>query len=214
MNTARWVVGAFALAVLPRLAAAQDPRLVGRLDAATVAAVVAIIDSVQPLGVPGDPLVNKALEGASKHATGPRIVAAVRGLAAELARARTALGASASEAELVAGAAALHAGAGADVLRRLRAERPRERVAVHLAVLADLIAGGAPVDTASAAVIALARTSLQDAELVAFRQSVDRDVALGAPAGAAVTVRVNSTARDQVLGAGESPPGPARPRRP
>ncbi|MBI1723182.1 MAG: hypothetical protein HYR48_04665, partial [Gemmatimonadetes bacterium] len=102
MNTARWVVGALALALLPRLAAAQDPRLVGRLDAPTVAAVGAIIDSVRPLGVPADPLVNKALEGASKHAAGPRIVAAVRGLAAELARARTALGASSSEAELVA----------------------------------------------------------------------------------------------------------------
>ena len=197
-----------------RLALAQDLRLAGRLDAGTLAAVQGVVDSVRPLGIPSEPLIVKALEGASKNATGPRIVAVVRRLSGELASALGALGPASSTAELVAGAAALRAGAPVTALQRVRAVRTDETVAVHLAVLADLIAGGAPADTASAAVIALARTSLQDAELVAFRQSVDRDIALGAPAGAAVTVRVNATARDQVLGAGASPPGPARPRRP
>lgn len=197
-----------------RLALAQDPRLAGRLDAGTLAAVQGVVDSVQPLGIPSEPLIVKALEGASKNAAGPRIVAAVRRLSGELAAARGALGAASSTAELVAGAAALRAGAPATALQRVRAVRHDESVAVHLAVLADLIADGVPPDTAAGAVVALARTALRDAELVAFRQSVDRDIALGAPPGAAVAVRVNATARDQVLGAGASSPGPARPRRP
>ncbi|MDP3775281.1 MAG: hypothetical protein Q8Q85_13545 [Gemmatimonadales bacterium] len=215
MRRARLIgVVALALAVSARPGRAQDPRLAGRLDAGTRAAVEAIVDSVRALGVPTDPLIAKALEGASKNAPGARILAAVRRLSGELAAARGALGAASSTAELVAGAAALRAGAPVTALQRVRAVRTDETVAVHLAVLADLLADGVPPDTASLAVVALARAALRDAELVAFRQSVDRDIALGAPPGAAVAVRVNATARDQVLGAGASSPGPARPRRP
>jgi hypothetical protein len=199
-------------------ASAQDPRLSGRLDERTLASVTAVIDSVAPLGIPAEPLVLKALEGRSKGAPGPRIVAAVRALAADLARARDALGVTSSAPELVAGAAALRAGAEASVLSRLRLLRPRESVAVHLAVLADLVASGVPADTASSAVLALARASLRDAELVAFRQSVERDIALGAPAGAATAARLNAGPRstDGTLGTGapEGPTTPPRPRRP
>lgn len=198
-------------------ASAQDPRLAGRLDDRTLASVTAVIDSAVPLGIPAEPLVLKALEGRSKGAPGPRIVAAVRLLAADLARARDALGVGSSTPELVAGAAALRAGAEPSVLSRLRLLRPRESVAVHLAVLADLVASGVPADTASSAVLALARASLRDAELVAFRQSVERDIALGAPAGAATAARMNAGPRGSDAlgaGAGEGPTTPARPRRP
>jgi hypothetical protein len=44
---------------------------------------------------------------------------------------------------------------------------------------------------------------VRDAELVAFPQSVERDIALGAPAGAAAAVRVNAAERD--LGATADP---------
>ena len=75
----------------PRIAhaqtAASDPRL-GRLDPGVRAAVVAIIDSARASGLPVEPLVDKALEGMSKGAPGPRIIVAVRGLAGKLGIAR------------------------------------------------------------------------------------------------------------------------------
>ena len=190
----------------------QDPRLAGRLDAGTRAAVEAVVDSARAEGLPADPLVTKALEGASKGAAAARIVTAVRRLAGELRAARTALGSASTAEELVAGAAALRAGAAASALQQVRGVRPGAMVAVHLAVLADLLADGVPADTAAAAVVALARATVRDADLVAFRQGVDRDISLGASPGAAATVRVNSTARaGDVLGASAPNAPPRRP---
>jgi hypothetical protein len=202
--------------LLPSVAHAQTERLAGRLDERSRAAVAALVDSARSAGLPADPLVNKALEGASKGADGGRIVAAVRALAADLARARAALGRRSTEVELVAGAAALRAGAGPAFLEGLRAGYPRAALAVPLAVMADLVARGVPPDTASQSVIALVRAGLREAELVAFRQSVERDVALGAPAGAAAAVRVNAAERDlgvtaAVPGTAAAPPPPRKP---
>jgi len=200
--------------VLPGAATAQTQRLAGRLDERTRAEVVALVDSARGAGLPADPLVNKALEGASKGADGPRIVAAVRALAGGLTRARGILGAGATEPELVAGAAALRAGAPPAFVERLRRDYPREPLVVPLAVMADLVARGVPADTAAQSVLALVRAGVREAELVAFRQSVERDIALGAPAGAAAAIRVNAAERD--LGATALLPGqvPPRPRKP
>ncbi len=206
---------ALAALLLPPAAHAQGDRLAGRLDARTREAVMAIVDSVRAAGVPADPLVNKALEGASKGADGARIVAAVRTLAAYLASARSALGAEAAEPELVAGAAALRAGASPGYLQQLRASYPRETLVVPLAVLADLVARGVPADTASRSVLALMRAGVREAELVAFRESVERDIALGAPAGAAADARSTGTALTTpgLPSAADQPTQP-RPRKP
>jgi hypothetical protein len=208
-------IAALALAV-PAAARAQTERLGGRLDDRTRAAVIALVDSARAAGLPGTPLVNKALEGASKGAEGARITAAVRALAGDLARARAALGAASSEAELVAGAAALRAGAAPAFLERLRSDYPRSPIVVPLAVMADLVSRGVPSDTAGRAVLALARAGMRDAELVAFRQSVERDIALGAPAGAAAAVRVNAAERDLGATTAAASPGalPRPPRKP
>ena len=197
--------------LLPAAARAQVERLAGRLDEAARAAVTAIVDSVGAAGVPADPLVNKALEGASKGASDARIVAAVRGLAGDLARARAALGRSASEPELVAGAAALRAGASAAFLERLRDRAPRSSLVVPLAVMADLVSSGVPADTAAQSVLALVQAGSREADLVAFRQSVERDVALGAPAGGTAAALV--TARDGAPGTTGITPSPPRPPR-
>jgi hypothetical protein len=185
----RRVLLAALLLALPVAARAQAERLSGRLPEAVRAQVAALVDSATAAGLPADPLVNKALEGASKGADGARIVAAVRSLAARLRDARAALGASASEAELVAGAAALRAGATPAFLGRLRRESPREPLVLPLAVMADLVARGVPADTAAGSVLALVRSGVRDADLVAFRQSVERDIGLGAAGGAAAAVR-------------------------
>jgi hypothetical protein len=192
---------------------AQEARLDGRVDAATRTRLAAVIDSARDAGLPAGPLVNKALEGASKGATGDRIVRAVRRLAADLTRARTALG-PASTAELVAGAAATHAGADPALLRQLRVRRPGASLEVALAVLTDLLARGVPADTATRAVVALVGSKARDAELVAFRLSVERDIALGAPPAAAAVVRLPASAVagfSQIGAALSQRTGPQRP---
>ena len=204
---------------LPNAARAQVQRLAGRVPEPARTQVAALVDSATAAGLPGDPLVNKALEGASKGADGARIVAAVRSLAARLRDARAALGASASEAELVAGAAALRAGATPAFLARLRRESPREPLVLPLAVMADLVARGVPADTAAGSVLALVRAGVRDADLVAFRQDVERDIALGAAGGAAAAVRTSATTSlnapglTNLPGTGTTPTPPA-PRKP
>jgi hypothetical protein len=186
------VAAALATLVLATRAAAQDVRL-GRLDAATGALVAAVVDSARAAGLPTEPLVQRGLEGVTKGAPGERIVEAVRRLAADLAHARHALGPAASPPELEAGAAALRAGASPAVLAQFPRDR-RQPLTVPLAVLADLVARGVPVDSAAAAVLALARTA-RDADLVEFRRAVERDIVLGVTPAAAAAMLLDAAAR-------------------
>ncbi|HXG98525.1 MAG TPA: hypothetical protein VNJ06_15580 [Gemmatimonadales bacterium] len=190
--------------------AAQDPRL-ARLDPDTRSAVVALMDSARGDGLPVEPLIQRALEGATKSAPGARIVAAVRRLTLDLGAARTALGTDASSPELEAGVAALRAGATPQILTQLRTVR-RPPLTMALSVFADLVASGVPADSAAAAVLMLAPKA-RDADLVEFRRAVERDIALGAPPGAATSIRVNAGALDNAYGAssGNTPRPPSRP---
>src|SRR5207248_7779855 len=109
----RWMGPGLVAATLVAAAAAaqqRDSRL-ERLDSTTRPIVAALVDSARAAALPTEPLVQRALEGATKRATGDRIVAAVRRLALDLDRARDALGSTASPPELGAAAAALRAGA-------------------------------------------------------------------------------------------------------
>ena len=148
------------------LAAQQGARarLEGRLDPATAQTVARVVDSATNYGLPPDPLVNKALEGASKGAAPDRIIVAVRTLAADLRAARAALGPGASEAELVAGVGALRAGAEGDVLARVKRARGESSALLPLAVLTDLVAQGIPVDRAATVILGLAERRAADAQ--------------------------------------------------
>src|SRR6266516_1976943 len=157
----------------PAPALIQDPRL-DRLDPDTRVQVSTVLDSARRVGLPTEPLIQRALEGATKAAPGSRIVAAVRRLSADLSARRGLL-------------------------------------TVALSVLADLVASGVPADSAAVAVLALAPQA-RDADLVEFRRAVERDIALGAPPGAATSVRVNAGAN--VQSAGSNPGAQPRPRRP
>ncbi|MDQ6885804.1 MAG: hypothetical protein M3068_00780 [Gemmatimonadota bacterium] len=183
---------ALAAALLPAAVRAQDARIEARLDPRARATVTILIDSARSIGLPVDPLVHKALEGASKHADAPRIASAVRTLARELAASRTALGAQSSDAEIEAGAEALHAGARVAMLTQLRVARRHESLSVPLAVLTDLIARGVPADTAAGAVATLARGGAGDDDFVGLRRNVDRDVGAGMPAAVAAAVRARA----------------------
>ena len=207
--TARVLALLATMLVAGRAAAQQlDPRL-ERLNAATRPAVAALVDSARAASLPTEPLVQRALEGATKRASGEVIVAAVRRLAVDLGRAREALGSTASPAELSAGAAALRAGASQTTLAELRHAR-REPLIVPLAVLADLVASGVPVDSAAAAVLSLAARA-RDADLLEFRRTVERDIALGAPPAAATAAAATTTAQSLGVNAGARPQRPGRP---
>jgi hypothetical protein len=207
---------ALPLSLLAGVASAQDLRL-DRLAPDARAPVAGVIDSARAAGLPADPLVNRALEGASKGAAAPLILQAVRRLAADLGRARHALGPAAGTVELAAAADALRAGASADVLQRLRDALGINRLAVPLGVTADLTSRGVPPDTAATLVITLAR-SVEDAQLLALERDVERDIALGAPPLAAAAGRLATgdfasptSVRDvQTHGPGTPTPAPVR----
>ena len=202
----------FAALLVVTQVAAQDPRL-ERLDPDTRSAVAAVVDSAHGVGLPVEPIIQRALEGATKGAPGARIVAAVRRLAGDLGTARGALGNSASAPELEAGVAALRAGATPEVLAHLRDVR-RPPLTIALAVLADLVASGVPADSAAAAVLTLAPKA-RDADLVEFRRAVERDITLGAPPGAATSVRLNAGADvPSTLSTQGNPNAPRRRSRP
>jgi len=200
---------AVTLVALQAPAQGVDPRL-QRLDSITRPMVAALVDSARAAALPTEPLVQRALEGATKRAAGDRIVAAVRRLALDLGHARDALGITTSPPELTAAAAALRAGAPAATLTELRRIR-RESLTVPLAVLTDLVSSGVPVDSAAAAVLSLAAKA-RDADLVEFRRAVERDVALGAPpASATAAAAAAFTTADVQVNAGARQQRPGRP---
>lgn len=199
-------LGALLLAAAP--VAAQDARL-ARLDPATGEIVSRLVDSARAANLPSEPLVDKALEGVSKHAPGVRIAEAVRALLADLGRARGALGGG-SEAELTAGAAALRAGVAPAVLGELRRARGATALSVPLATLADLVARGVPVATAQDVVVALAARGVSDAGYVELRRVVEADIGAGVPPAAAASVRAHGGRPPDKL----VPPGQTRGRGP
>lgn len=221
----RGLVAAIAIALAAGTAGAQlSPRekLRARLDTGAVAALAPILDAAESQGLPVDPLVQKALEGASKRAPTDRIVLAVRRLSTQLGTARTALGAGGTTTELVAAASALQAGVRPEVLASLRADRPRASLAVPLGVLTELIARGVPADTGALAVTALVDAGVNDQQLVALRRDVERDISVGAPPTTALIARASGmtesltgfTGQDAGRGInGTSPTSPTR-RRP
>jgi len=186
-------------------ARSADERLAARLDAATRGQVMAEVEAARREGLPVEKLVDRALEGASKRAPGPRIVIGVRRLRSALAEARQALGARSSAIEVEAGASAIEANVGTRVLAGLRRARPDGSLTVPLAVLTDLVAYGVPVDTAARTVLALAQA--RDAALVAYQRDVERDISVGAVPAAAASLRAGALERALINADGMAAPG-------
>lgn len=201
---------------------AQDSRLGAQLQEPTRSLVQATVDSARAAGLPAEPLIDKALEGARKRADGERIIRAVSALAGRLRASRSSLGAGATESDLVAGAAALQSGVTTDVLRQLRAARPVGALSVPLVVLSDLVTRGVPTDTAAAVVLLVAREGLGDDAFLTLQRDVQRDVMGGAAPASAAAVRTRGVlaggtvrrparnATTDALGIGTNS-GPARP---
>jgi hypothetical protein len=189
---ARAIIG-LGLCAAPWLAlTAQE--LPASLSPATRQAIVQLGDSLRGAKLPADPLYSKAAEGVLKGADETRILAAVRTLARELGEARDALGASSDDAELVAGASALHAGVPAAALRRLReASRGDGRsasLATPLVVLADLLLRGVPAPAASGAIDSMVVRRAQSVDFAALRAGIERDIQAGRRPEEAMSARM------------------------
>ena len=203
MNVRLLVAALLLVSADTALLSAQDSRLVGRVPERARVRLEAELAAARAQGLPTEPLVDRALEGVAKGARPELIEQAVTRLRAELSTARDAFGAGASPAEVFAGASALRAGATRADLARLRALRPNQRLTIPAGVLADLIAAGVPADTGIAAVLALA-SNADDADYIAFRRNVERDIALGASPASSIGARLRSIGS---VGDGVSSPG-------
>lgn len=166
-----------------------DPRLAGRLDDRTREAVSALIDAARSEGLPTEPLVDKALEGASKRANGQIIVTVVKGLVGDLRKAREALGPSSSARDIAAGADALRAGVNIAELERLRLARTTVRVSTALDMVSYLVNKGVPADTIAPRVVSLVMASASEEQLLLLRQEIERDISGGVAAGTAASLR-------------------------
>lgn len=178
-----------ALAMNAFAAQSTDPRLTNRLDPQTREQVDAIIEGARKAGVPTEPLVDRALEGASKRASGRMIVSVVKGWAEDLRRARQALGPGSPDAEVVAGAHALRNGVRVQELERLRTAKSGVRYAMALDIMNYLVNRGVPADTISPVIVNLVLVSASDDQFAKLRQDVERDIAGGMAAGTAATLR-------------------------
>lgn len=197
------LLGLLALPVRLWAQDARTARLDGKLDVETQAIVLHTLDSARTRGLPIEPLVDKALEGATKRATGPRIQAAVSSLLGRLEAARDALAPNPTPRDITAGADALAFGATRDALKAMRAIRPNESVAVPLGVLTQLVASGVPVGRATRVVADLLRRGARDEQLIALNDDVRSYVAAGASPEVALDVRTRG------LNAVLPPPGAA-----
>jgi hypothetical protein len=187
------VVGA--LALVPRIAWGQDVQFPSQLAPSTRAALIQLADSLRAAGLPVTPLVTKASEGVFKHAPDDRILAVARTLVRELGEARDALGSGSDEAEIVAGAAALHVGVRPTALRRLRATQPprgERSIAVAIVVLTDLVSRRVPLDTASSTVETVLARGGRDADYLELRRSIEADILAGRDPASAASARARS----------------------
>lgn len=181
------------LILLPSLSAgslsAQDARLTQRLDASAARAVQVLVDSARALGLPTEPVVQKALQGASMGASADNIVAAARGFVVDLSRARRAFGADAAQDALVLGAAALDAGLTDDQLQTLRRHRERRSFSGALAGVIYLVTRDVPPQESLSLVDAMLNAGLSTTEFISLQRLVEQDVRGGAAPAEAASVR-------------------------
>ena len=198
MRTTRNLILIAGFASMSVRATAQDPRLPARLDAPSIAAINALVDSAKAQGIPIAPLYDKMNEGMAAGADGPLIVAKVRGLSMDLASAHRALGALATADEIKAAAYAMHAGIPAVELGKLKKQSGlRRSLTLPFTVLADIVSRGVPVTTAANAIRSLVGAGAKDKDINDFQRNVKVDIEQGAPPAAAAETRAKSAAKPE-----------------
>jgi hypothetical protein len=169
------------------------------LDSATQAALAREVGLARSRGLPIEPLMAKVREGRIKRAAPSRIRSAVAALAVRLDSARMALGTASNDAELVAGADALGAGADMSALLTVRSAAGARDVAAPLGALAQLVATGVPIRRAAQFIVELLRRDTAPGQVLAFGNDVEADVGAGVPAVESATFRMRAIEAQQIL---------------
>ena len=206
MRTTGLAVGLVLATILAGGLAAQNvpPRLDGRVSPEVQRAVRRIAADAAASGLPVDPLVQKAIEGAAKGVPGERVIAAVRALATRLGEAREAVhdaGVTAPSGDVVEGGAdALNAGLSRrQVSDLVRVSQPPQDPGLTLRVAATLAALGVPATQASQLVQDMISAGQSPSDLLGLPGQVQAGVARGStPAQAAAGL---------ARAAGGTPPG-------
>ena len=192
MNRAFILLGLTAFTA-PELVAQADvsARLQGRVPPAVAAAVSALIDTARARGLPGTPLVDKALEGAVKGVPADRILPAVHAvldqLDASAGALRAAGDATPSDAAIEAGGFAIAAGLTVSDVAAIAGAADRQHpTAVALQVAGALAALGVPRPETVGLVRAEIQSGRPLGDLVSLPGQVQAAMAGGAlPAAAA-----------------------------
>lgn len=159
------------------------------VDGVTLHALWEIISDADDLGLPIEPLVQKALEGHSKGAADAQVVDAVRSLRARLSTAAEILGGTADETELLPAAGALYLGVEPDDLARVVAGTPSETLTMALVVLGDLVKRGVDVAIANEVLLSLGEAGADAVTLEDFRTQVELDIRTGVTPSHAAEIR-------------------------
>ena len=208
--------------LLPLGLAAQDvaTRLDGRVSPEVGRAVQGIAADAAARGLPVEPLVQKAIEGAAKGVPGDRVIAAVRALAGHLAEAAKVLqvpGVAAPTADVVEGAAdALAAGLGGSQVRDLvGVSRPPYDPALTLQVAATLTGLGVPPTQAVQLLEGMISAGRAPGDLLGLPGQVQAGVVRGAtPAQAAAGLARAAGGSPPGRTPGWVPPGQSNPHKP
>lgn len=204
MRRALTLLAAVVVATASPLRAQEDPRDRVReaFPAEAAERILEIVDGASEAGLPVEPLLNKALEGAAKRVPAPRVADAVSGLAERLGTVREVLGTDAGAGTLVAGADALRRGVDREAIRAM-AERASagRNASVALVVLGDLVELEVPVDEALEIVGEALERGREGDDLLAVSSAVRRLVQQG------VVPSQAATAVDRVLRGLGPPPG-------
>lgn len=169
---------------------AQEARLTAIRDDATRVFVMQYVEGARTRGIPTEPLVSRALEGAAFKADRGRIEKAMKALEKRLKTARELLGSQAPVDELAAGADALAAGVPEGMIREIKQLARQRTVTVELGVLTQLVAQDVAPKKAAAMVRELMARGATGAQLTELNAAVRQDVALGIAPVAALELRV------------------------
>ena len=156
-----------------------ETRLAQRLDAETHASVMKVVESAKEQQLPTEPIVSKALLGATFRQPGPVITQSVSVVLERLVASRDALAPTPTAGDIKAGAEAIALGVPSKTIRQLRSIFPDRSMVVPLAVLGELVANKVPVDRAAELVQHLMRRGASENQLVAFSGKVRDDIAHG-----------------------------------
>jgi hypothetical protein len=175
--------------------APDDAARLQRLDPGIRARIAALVDSARADSLPGEVLIQRALEGTTKGAPGERIVLAVRALHHRLREARRLLGAGREPDELVAAAGCLAAGVDSMTLHTLSTGSRVTSLTVPLIVLTDLVGRGAAQEVASDVTVRMVGAGLEDQAFLDLRATVQQSLQRGVPASDAVLAGYRALSR-------------------